>query len=247
MNVLITDTGSVFGHALALEYLNSGTHVYGISKNPNNQLKKFLNYYHLKQDIRIIDKLDTRIGDFLGHGKTFDLAVLNADAVPVKQEIIKTTTDQIFDAIKINVLVNKVIIDVLLENTSVIYQVVAISSGALISRARGWNAYAISKSALNTLMRLYAREFPETHFSAIDPGITTWENAENKSSPGNKKRHPVSEKIEGVHKKSNIPDPVFAANYMVEAMGTILQEESGVYKDVREMFFSDEVSGQTYP
>ena len=245
MKVLITDTGSVFGHALAMEYLNTGAHVYGISKSQNYQLKKFLNYHHLKQDIEIVDELAKNLSIFLGRGKIFDLVVLNADAIPVKQEIRKTTADQIINAINVNVLANKAIIDFLLDSFKVIYQVVAISSGALASNARGWNAYAISKSALNTLMRLYAREVPETHFSAIDPGITSWENAENKSSPGNKKRHPVSEKIEGVHKKTNIPDPVFAANYMVEAMGIILQEESGVYKDVRDLFFFSEVSGQT--
>ncbi len=242
MNVLITDTGSVFGHALALEYLNTGANVFGISKSPNDQLSKYVNYNHLKHDVEIIDQLDTKLSDFMGHGKTFDLSVLNADAVPVKQEIRKTTTDQIIDAININVLVNKVIIDVLLEKASVIYQVVAISSGALISSARGWNAYAISKSALNTLMRLYAREVPETHFSALDPGMT--DRAGDKSEPGYspKKEHPVSDKLKEVNKKGNIPDPVYAANYMVEAMGIILQEESGTYRDVRDLFFSRELT-----
>ena len=51
--------------------------------------------------------------------------------------------------------------------------------------------------------------------------------------------------VYGISKKTNIPDPIYAANYMVEAMGIILQEESGVYKDVRDLFFSREVSGQT--
>ncbi|TVR69516.1 MAG: hypothetical protein EA408_12490 [Marinilabiliales bacterium] len=51
MNVLITDTGSVFGHALALEYLNTGAHVYGISKMSNDQLNRYVNYNHLKHDV----------------------------------------------------------------------------------------------------------------------------------------------------------------------------------------------------
>jgi len=242
MNVLITDTGSVFGHALALEYLNTGADVYGISKRSNDQLSKYVNYYHLLQDIEIIDGLDMRLSDFLGYGKTFDLAILNADAEPVKQEIRKTTTGQIINAININVLVNKIIIDVLLEKASAIYQVVAISSGALKSSARGWNAYAISKSALNTLMRLYAREVPGTHFSALDPGMT--DRADDKSKQGlyPEKEHPVAKNLKEVDKKGNIPDPVYAANYMVEAMGIILQEESGTYRDVRDLFFSRELT-----
>ncbi len=242
MNVLITDTGSVFGHALALEYLNTGATVYGISKRSNSQLSKYVNYYHLEQNIEMIDGLNTRLSDFLGHGKAFDLAILNADAAPVKKEIRKTTTGQIIDAININVLANKVIIDVLLEHTSVVYQIVAISSGALISRAREWNAYAISKSALNTLMRLYAGEVPGTHFSALDPGMTDWADNKNMRRLYPQKEHPVSKKLKEVDKKGNIPDPVYAANYMVEAMGTILQEESGTYRDVRDLFFSRELN-----
>ena len=39
-----------------------------------------------------------------------------------------------------------------------------------------------------------------------------------------------------------MPDPVYAANYMVEAMGIILQEESGTYRDVRDLLFSPELS-----
>lgn len=242
MKVLITDTGSVFGHALALEYLNTGARVYGISQRSNDQLDKYVNYNHLTHDIEKLDQLVIKLNDFLGQVKIFDLVVLNADAVSVKQEIRKTTTDQILDAININVLVNKVIIDVLLDNAYAIYQIVAISSGALISSARGWNAYAVSKSALNTLMRLYAREVPETHFSALDPGMTG--RADDESEPGlsPKKEHPVSKNLKEVNKKGNIPDPVYAANYMVEAMGIILQEESGTYRDVRDLFFSPELS-----
>ncbi len=242
MKVLITDTGSVFGHALAMEYLNSGAHVYGISPRSNDQLNKYVNYNHLTHDIEKINQLNNKLNTFLDQVKVFDLVVLNADAVSVKQEIRKTTTDQITDAININVLANKIIIDVLLDNAYAIYQIVAISSGALISSARGWNAYAVSKSALNTLMRLYAREVPETHFSALDPGMTG--RADDESEPGlsPKKEHPVSKNLKEVNKKGNIPDPVYAANYMVEAMGIILQEESGTYRDVRDLFFSPELS-----
>lgn len=242
MKVLITDTGSVFGYALALEYLNTGAHVYGISQQSNNQLNKYINYNHLTHDLNKFHQLGKKLNAFLGQIKIFDLIVLNADAITVKQEIRRTTAQQIIDAMNINVLANKIIIDALLESSSEIYQVVAISAGTLVSSARGWNAYAISKSALNTLMRLYAREVPATHFSALDPGMT--ERADEESEPGlsPKKEHPVSKNLKEVNKKGNIPDPVYAANYMVEAMGIILQEESGTYRDVRDLFFSPELS-----
>ncbi|MFO7924519.1 MAG: SDR family NAD(P)-dependent oxidoreductase [Bacteroidales bacterium] len=242
MTILLTDTGSVFGHALAMEYLNTGSQVYGISKRHNDQLEKYVNYNHLKHDVQKIDNLDKKLKDFLGHVKIFDLVVLNADTFPVKQEIRNTTVNQIIDAMNINVLANKIIINALLDSTSEIYQVVAISTEVLVSSARGWNAYAISKSALNTLMRLYAREIPQTHFSAIDPGMTDDTTTGESFIPGNNKKYKVSGKIRGVQNKGNIPDPIYAANYMVEAMGIVLQEKSGSYKDVREMLFSTELS-----
>lgn len=242
MTVLLTDTGSVFGHALALEYLNTGAHIFGISQRPNYQLNKFANYYHLTQDIKKFDELTEKFNNFLGHVKVFDLVILNADIQPEKNEIKKTPVAKITNALQVNVLANKVIIDSLLMNTSAIHQIVAISSDASVSRARRWNTYALSKTALNTLIKLYAREVPETHFSALDPGMTEREVYVSDSGLPDNSKHPVSKRLKGVNNKGNIPDPIYAANYMVEAMGIALQEESGSYKDVREMFFSPELS-----
>ena len=56
-------------------------------------------------------------------------------------------------------------------NDRTIDQVIAISSGASQSGSRGWNGYSLSKAALNMLVKLYAGERPETHFTSLAPGL----------------------------------------------------------------------------
>ena len=37
--------------------------------------------------------------------------------------------------------------------------------------SKGWGAYSLSKAGLNMLLKVYAKEMPETHFTALAPGI----------------------------------------------------------------------------
>ena len=52
-----------------------------------------------------------------------------------------------------------------------------VSSGIGLALAKayldegGWNGYALSKAALNMMMKLYAAERPGTDFSALAPGL----------------------------------------------------------------------------
>lgn len=46
-----------------------------------------------------------------------------------------------------------------------------ISSGEPVSGNRAWGGYALSKAVMRMLVRLYAREFADTHISALAPGI----------------------------------------------------------------------------
>jgi len=238
MNVLITGTDSGFGRAVALEFLNTGASVYGIDSRFNNKLKNYEDYHHLLQDLTGLDELGDQLNDFLAGVKTLDLVILNSDMQPEINDLRETTIEKITTVMNNNVWANKVIIDTLIERVPNIYQVVAISSGAAINCARGWNAYAISKAALNTLMKLYAREIPETHFSALEPGITDTDPRENISPLNGSNSYPVVRKLKGIHRDLNITYPEYAANYLVEAMGIVLQEESGSYKDVRDILFS---------
>jgi benzil reductase ((S)-benzoin forming) len=240
MNVLITDTNSGFGHALAMEFLNTGASVYGISRWPNNRLNDFPDYYHLTQDLMKLDELKNNVINFLGNLETLDLVILNAGMLPEFKDIRKTPIENITSMLNVNLLANKLIVDIILERVPDVYQIVAISSGTAINGNRGWNGYAISKAALNTLIKLYAGEIPDTHFSAIEPGIIDAETDEEIYSLLNKSPRDVNGQLE-INKNGKITNPKYAANYMVEAMGIILQEESGTYSEVRDILLAPEL------
>jgi benzil reductase ((S)-benzoin forming) len=238
MNVLITDTSSGFGLALAREFLDTGASVYGISAGPNDSLEDYTDYHHLKQDIMQLDELRGRLFNFLEGLRVLDLVILNAGMLPEFNDIRKTSVEKITSSMNANLIANKLIIDTLFEQVGVVYQIVAISSGAAVNGYRGWNAYAISKAALNTLMKLYAKEIPETHFSAIEPGII--DGNPNEYIPQLKKN--LYQGTNGhTILRNGISDPEYAANYLVEAMGLILQEESGTYREVGEILLAPEL------
>ncbi len=239
MNVLITDTSSGFGNALAREFLETGATVYGISPRPNDPLNSYANYHHLTHSLKQLDELRLQLSNFVGSVKELDLVILNAGMIPEFNDIRKTPIEKISTVMNVNLLANKLIIDTLLERVPDIYQIVAISSGTAINGDRGWNAYAISKAALNTLMKLYAREVPETHFSAIEPGIVdgVWDEGISRVPDD------TYQQVNGLNINLNgrITNPEYAANYLVEAMGIVLQEESGTYTEVKDLLLAPEL------
>ena len=240
MNVLLTNTSSGFGHALASEFLKSGATVYGIGRQPNYELCISGDYHHLTQDLMKLDEVKDRLNNFLENLSTLDLVILNAGILPEKNDIRKTTVDRITAVMNINVLANKLVMDTILEKVPAVYQVVAISSGTAVTGNRGWNAFALSKAALNTMMKLYASEIPDTHFSAIEPGIVDADPAGDYLLLTDDTYQEVRE-LNGSYLNNNKIDPEYAANYLVEAMGIVLQEESGVYREAKDILLAPEL------
>ena len=241
MNILITDTGSAFGQALAMEFLNNGASVYGISRRSGGRLKNYKHYHHLTYDLTKHEVLDLHLKNFLNRVDTLDLVILNAGILSQINDMRKTSVKDIITVMNVNLLANKVIIDTLLESVSDVYQIVAISSGSAIKGSRGWNAFAISKAALNTLMKLYAKEVPETHFSALEPGIIDTDLHESNRRLTREAIYPLARELKERSLSEEISEHKYAANYLVEAMGTVLQEESGSFMDVRDLLLTPEL------
>jgi benzil reductase ((S)-benzoin forming) len=235
MNILITGTNKGIGHALATEFLDHGATVYGISRQFNDKLKVYDDYHHLSQDLMKLEELPSKLESFLSGVTTFDLVVLNAGVLININDLRRTPLDEITTVMRVNVWANKVIIDTLLEKIPNLYQVVAISCGSVINNARGLNAYSLSKLALNKMIKLYAREIPKTHFSAIAPGYIDSSLQKHISQLPNANNYPVIKKLRIMRENGQLTEPRYAANYLVEAMGTILQEESGAYREVKDI------------
>ena len=235
MFVLITGTSSGIGHALARGYLENGHRVYGVSRNHSEDLEKFPEFHFLEQDISEFEKVKVNMASLLQGVEQIDLVILNAGILPEIKDLGETTLEEIRRIMDVNVWANKIIIDALFESSRVVKQIVAISSGAAVSGSRGWNAYALSKATLNMLIDLYSEEQPNTHFTALAPGIINTGMQEYIRSLPEGNRFPVVKKLRHLYETSSMPEPGEEADKLIQAIETVKKLETGSYVDVREL------------
>ncbi|MBN3036094.1 MAG: SDR family NAD(P)-dependent oxidoreductase [Bacteroidales bacterium] len=235
MNILITGTNSGIGNAVAREYLEKGARVYGISRRFNKNLRKYADYIHLSHDLSDHTMLEDKLTRLLEGEAVLDKVILNAGMLTDINDIRDTSLEAIHRVMDVNVWVNKVLLDALFRLVPEIRQVVAISSGASRSGSRGWNVYAISKAALNMLIMLYSREIPDTHFSAIAPGVVDTGMQDYIFTLPDNGRFQVVSRLKEMKRNRRMKDPREAAVQLIEAMGYVLEQESGSYIDIREL------------
>lgn len=235
MNLLITGTSSGLGKALARQFLKNGATVYGISRRNDRELADFPQYHHLAQDLSLIDSLPGALLEFLSGVQTIDLAILNAGTFPLADNKGRVPVSEVTNLMQVNVWANKVIIDTLLKTIPNVYQVVAISCGKLISNIRQLHTFALSKSILNKWIRLYSREAPATHFSALAPGLVDTDLIDKLLDLPQEDDSPPVRELLAMQEKGLIFSPDYAANFLVEAMGSALHKDSGSYHDLSGM------------
>ena len=235
MNVLITGTSSGLGFGLATYYLDNGHHVFGISRKVNNELKNRKNFTLLTQDISHFREVQINLVSFLKDVQTLDLVILNAGILSEIKDLQDTSLDEIKKAMDVNVWANKILIETLFEQVDKIDQVVAISSGASVSGARGWNAYSLSKATLNMLINLYAKEYTATHFCALAPGLIDTKMQDYIYDLPDKDEYPVVKRLKQAKGTEQMPPPEKAAKIVARGIETAKKSESGSFLDVRKL------------
>ena len=131
---------------------------------------------------------------------------------------------------EVNVWANKELIDTLSAYATV-KQIVGISSGAAVNGSKGWGAYSLSKSGLNMLLSVYAKELPEIHFTALAPGVIHTPMVQHIIDKVDDKLFPSAKKL----KLGNIQTPQAAAKHLIATFPKLLNYESGSFLDVRTM------------
>lgn len=235
MNVLITGTSSGLGFGLANHYLNKGHKVFGISRKANVELKKRENFTLLTQDISHYREVQVNLLSFLKDVKKLDLVILNAGILNEIKDLQETSLDEIKKVMDVNVWANKILIESLFKQVEKIEQIVAISSGASVSGSRGWNAYSLSKATLNMLINLYAREFTDTHFCALAPGLIDTKMQDYIYDLPEEKEYPAVKKLKNAKGTDQMPGPEKAAGIVADGIEKAKSYESGIFLDVRKM------------
>jgi benzil reductase ((S)-benzoin forming) len=235
MNILITGTGKGLGSSLALHYLEKGHAVSGISRTRNPNLEKYPEFRFLAQDLSKLDELHDSIPGFIEKAGEPDLVILNAGVMSDVKDLRDCSLEEIREVMDINLWANKIIIDLIITAAPSVKQVAAISSGASVDGKRGWNAYAISKAALNMLIRLYSQEHTGTHFCSIAPGLVDSDMQKYIFSLPDDPRFPSIKRLKEARAGGQMPSPARAAGLLVMALEEALKEKSGSFLDIREM------------
>ncbi len=236
MNVLITGTGSGLGYGLAKYYLNEGHTVYGISRKIKDEQKQHPNFRFLMQDISRFREVETNLLSFLKGVNLLDLVILNAGILNEIKDLKETSLDEIKKVMDVNVWSNKILIESLFKTVKQIDQIVAVSSGAAVSGSRGWNAYSLSKATLNMLINLYSKEYTETHFCALAPGLIDTKMQDYIYDLPEEKEYPAVKKLKQAKKSGSMPTVEEAAEINAKAIEKLqAQVDSGSFADVRNM------------
>jgi NAD(P)-dependent dehydrogenase (short-subunit alcohol dehydrogenase family) len=228
-NILITGIGSGLGEALAKAYLDNGDAVYAIGRTFPKAFDHYSHFFFFPYDLSQTFMIASDIAPFVKN-HTFDLVILNAGVLGEIATLTDIQLSEIKEVMEINVWANKELIDTLSKQAKVT-QIVGISSGAAVNGSKGWGPYSLSKSALNMLLKVYAKELPDIHFSALAPGIIKTPMTDIIIKKVDDTVFPSAKKL----KESHIQTAHEAAMNLLYVIPKLLDYESGSFVDVREM------------
>ncbi|NPA03951.1 MAG: SDR family NAD(P)-dependent oxidoreductase [Epsilonproteobacteria bacterium] len=228
MKVFISGIGSGLGEALAKVYLESGKEVYAISRFLPKSLREFDKLFFIPCNLHAHEKLNEVLRELL-EGVELDIAILNAGMLGEIKDMSETDLHEIHTVMDLNVWANKVILDYFEKHPP--KQIVAISSGASVSGARGWNAYAISKAALNMMIKLYSQEMPYTHLTSLAPGLIETPMMKHILTHSNAAKFPVVQRLAA----SPRLNPLDAAMLLIDNFPKLKEFPSGEYIDIRDL------------
>ena len=98
-----------------------------------------------------------------------DLCILNAGTMGSIGPACELSDEGLMEALTINVLANKIIIDWSISNGCKYF--IGISSGAATKNYDGWLNYCVTKSAFRSMLLQYQKDTPKVNFKLISPGI----------------------------------------------------------------------------
>ena len=235
MQILITGTSSGIGYGLAKTFLGRGDQVFGISRREPDKLLEMVNYHHFSLDLTDTKRVVEKSPIFLKNNDYFDLVVLNSGVLGEIKLTREVSVEEMKEVMEINVWANKVLLDQLFSMELTIKQVVGMSSGAALRSTPGWGTYSLSKAALDMLMNIYAKEYPETHFCGFAPGLVDSEIQEYIYNMKDTDQYPSAKKLQEARYTDSMPNAITAAPMLIDGMKKALQYESGSHVHVREL------------
>jgi NAD(P)-dependent dehydrogenase (short-subunit alcohol dehydrogenase family) len=229
--VFITGISSGIGEALTKKYLEDGYFVYGLSKSKPNIENKNLKF--LNCDLSDLNIVKPYVLKFLHETEEIDHIILNAGILGKIEDMRNISTETLNEIFNINLWSNKEIIDAILDLNIGVKQIIAVSSSASLEGKRGWGGYALSKTALNMLIQLYAEEIGDKiHLSAITPGLVDTKMVKLLFNTAKINKYNSISDLEKLSLKS-VED---SANELFDAFFKLKKYRSGSFINVKDVF-----------
>jgi benzil reductase ((S)-benzoin forming) len=234
-SIFITGVSSGIGYALAEAYLSAGARVFGISRRPPAGLPAHSAFAFLPVDLSDLEAIAPAVERLLRGADRLDAVLLNAGMLGEIGDMADMPLQEMRKVMDVNLWANKPLLDAVFAGNRDVTQVVAMSSGAAVSGARGWNAYSLSKAALNMMMKLYAAERPGTHFSALAPGLVDTAMQERIRILPADPLFPTVERLKKASGTPEMPVPSALAPRLLTAIGRLREHKSGDFHDLRSL------------
>lgn len=165
----VTGVSQGFGKAMAEKLLDEGFRVFGCSRTRPEGLLGHERFHWAAIDLSQARSVEPQIRQLLSEqGRiVFDLVFLNAGRFgPTPRPARDVPRNEFVDVLNLNVLANKIVLDLLLSEHRIKQCVFSASIAGVRMRA-GMLSYAVSKAALNALAHIYALEHTETFFAVL--------------------------------------------------------------------------------
>ncbi|MBK1707077.1 SDR family NAD(P)-dependent oxidoreductase [Halochromatium glycolicum] len=227
----VTGTSSGLGRGLASVLSAQGWAVYGCSRRGCD----LPGVRDVRCDLTDAAAVPERLDSLLGALDRLDLTILNAGMLGEIGELSAMPLADLKRVMDVNLWANKTLMDWLHAWGRPIGQVVMISSGASVLGNKGWGGYALSKAALNMLAKLYAHEFPDTHLSALAPGIIDTALMDYLCEEADAQAFPALQRLRAARGTDAMPGPVEAAEKVVAVLPRLKDWPSGSFIDLREI------------
>lgn len=236
MRLFITGNSSGLGRGFSAAALDRGWEVYGCSRRGCD----LEGVQDVRCDLGDFATVPAALEQLLAGVERLDLVILNAGILGEIKPMHDTSLEELGRSMDINVWANKIILDWLLDSGMAVDQIVGISSGAAVLGNKGWNGYAISKAALNMLLRLYSHEFPDTHLSAIAPGLIDTAMMDYLCVEPDPGEYPALGRIRAARGTDTMPGPRAAAERVLEVVDRLKTFDSGSFVDIRQLIAPEE-------
>lgn len=234
--LFITGNSSGLGQGLSELFLEKQWQVYGCSRRGC----ELDGINDVRCDLTRFDQLPQALETLLQDVEHLDLIVLNAGILGQIKPMSENSVDELRQIMEVNVWSNKVVLDWLLHSGKSVDQIVMISSGAAVLGNKGWGGYALSKSALNMLGKLYAHEFSKTHISAIAPGLIDTPMMDYLCVEPDPEEYPALQRIRDARGTDVMPKPKEAAERIWKVLPHLKEYPSGSFIDIRKILSPDE-------